>query len=117
MFRITNVERKTFNRDSAFYIDYEMVGYIDALEPLYDDLISKVIREYHFSKDRLLEGLQPILTSDQYQQVKDLNQLYYEITQYYFKTFFNKSYSTIVIPGQEHVVYDRFVIDYLFKTH
>jgi len=83
LFRITSVERKNFSRDSAFYIEYEMVGYTDALQTLYSDLVSKVIREYHFSKERLIEGLQPILTTDSYHQTTNLKALYSEIVQYY----------------------------------
>jgi len=116
LFRITNVERKTFNRDSAYYIEYEMVGYVDVLEALYADLTSKVIREYHFSKDRLIEGLQPILKSEDYQTIGNLHVLYKEILQYYFKTFFNKRYSTLVIPGQTYGIYDSHLVDYLFQT-
>lgn len=115
LFRITNVERKTFNRDSAFYVDYEMVGYIDALGALYSDLESKVIREYHFSKERLLEGLQPVLRSSQYEQLDSLRQRFDEITRYYLKTFFNKQYTTLIIPGQTSAIYDSFLVDFIFK--
>jgi hypothetical protein len=30
LFRVSNVERKSFNRDSIFYIDYTLVGYTDS---------------------------------------------------------------------------------------
>lgn len=115
IFRITSVERKTFNRDSAFYVEYEMVGYVDALGALYDDLTSKVIREYHFSKDRLIEGLQPFLKTSDYEQVTSLRDWYQELVQYYFKTFFNRRYMTLVLPGQHYAIYDHFVVDYLMK--
>lgn len=115
LFRITSVERKNFSRDSAFYIEYEMVGYTDALQTLYSDLVSKVIREYHFSKERLIEGLQPILTTDSYQQTTNLKALYSEIVQYYFQTFYSSHYSTLVLPGQQYGIYDSFLVDYLFK--
>lgn len=115
IFRITNVERKTFNRDSVYEIDYTMVGYIDALGPLYTDLNDKVIRTYYFSKERLLNGLQPILKEIESNQITSLNVLYKDIVSYYFRTFFNKKYMTIVLPGQEYSIYDTFLIDYLFK--
>lgn len=115
LFRITNVERRTFNRDSAFYVDYEMVGYTDAAGPLYDDLVSKVIREYHFSKERLLEGLQPVLRTTQYHQLNTLRQRFEDISRYYLRTFFNRQYTTLVIPGQTAAIYDSFLVDFLFK--
>lgn len=115
LFRITNVERRTFNRDSAFYVDYELVGYIDAVQALYDDLTSKVIREYHFSKERLLEGLQPVLRTQQYQQLDSLSAIEYEITNFYFKTFLNREYMTLLIPGQTLAIYDSLLTDFIFK--
>lgn len=116
LFRVTNVERKTFNRDSAFYIEYEMVGYIDTLEALYGDLVSKVIREYWFSKDRLIEGLQPILKSEDYQSIGTLQSAYHDLVQYYWHTFYTPKYGTLVIPGQSYGIYDSMLVDYLFRT-
>ena len=115
IFRVTNVERKTFNRDSAFAIDYELVGYVSRSKELYDSLVAKVIRTYYFSKDRLIEGLQPILKDTEHQQVHSLKAYYRDIVSYYFKTFFNRSYMTLVLPGQEHAIYDSFLVNYLFK--
>lgn len=115
LFRITNVERKTFNRDSAFYVDYEMVGYIDTIEALYDDLVSKVIREYYFSKDRLIEGLQPILRTTEYEQLFTIRQRFKEVLQYYLSTFVNRRYMTLIIPGQSSAIYDSFLVDFIFK--
>lgn len=115
LFRITNVERRTFNRDSAFYVDYELVGYIHTLEALYGDLESKVIREYHFSKERLLEGLQPVLRTSQHNQLTSLSAIYNNLVTQYFKTFLNKEYNTLIIPGQSMAIYDSFLVDFVFK--
>lgn len=115
IFRITNVERKTFNRDSAFAIDYELVGYASRSKELFDSLVAKVIRTYYFSKDRLIEGLQPILKDTEHQQVRSLKAYYRDIVTYYFKSFFNRSYMTLVLPGQQHAIYDSFLVNYLLK--
>jgi hypothetical protein len=116
IFKITNVERKTFNRDSVFSIEYEMVGYAEVLTDLITDLGSKVIRTYHFSKDRLLEGLSPTLNSDVHQKLLNLKTIYKNTASYYFSTFFNRKYMTMVVPGQEYGIYDSFLVEYLFKT-
>ena len=113
LFRVTNVERKTFNRDSVYAIDYVMVGYTDAVGALYTELTDKVIREYHFSKDRLLEGLSPILKTTDYEQITNLKASYKDLVEYYFKMFFNRRYMTLVVPGQEVAVYDSYLINYI----
>lgn len=115
IFRITDVERKTLNRDSAFYVEYEMVGYVEALPLIYDDLEAKVIRTYHFSKDRLVEGLHPLLKDGDYDNISSLKSIYSDTAEYYFKTFFNRKYMTLMVPGQDVGIYDSFLIDYTLK--
>lgn len=115
IFRVTNVERMTLSRDSVYTIDYEMVGYAEVDIALYDNLISKVIRSYHFSKDRLIEGLSPTLKTSDYNTLTNLKAIYKLIVKRYFRTFFNKRYSTLVLPGQKYAIYDSYLVDFLFK--
>jgi len=115
IFRITNVDRKSFNRDSVYQVDYEIVGYTDTLQTIYEDLISKVIRTYYFSKDRLVEGLEPILKTEDHNREITLKQEYSKLIKYYFRNFLNKRYGTLVLPGQEYAIYDSFLVTYLFK--
>lgn len=115
IFRITEVERKTFNRDSAHHIEFEMVGYVGSKLEIFTDLENKVIRKYYFSKDRLIEGLSPTLKADEQEKVLGLKTLYRDLVQYYFKTFYNQKTMTLTLPGQDILVYDSFVTGYLNK--
>lgn len=113
--RITQVERRTFNRDSVYSIEYQFIGFVSQSPEIFSDLESKVIRSYHFSKERLLEGLQPTIKSEEYQKVTSLKAQYSDIARYYFDTFFDRRYFTLVIPGQDYAVYDSMVVDYVLK--
>jgi hypothetical protein len=115
LYRVTNVERKTFNRQSAFNIDYDLVGYIDVVSDLFNSLEEKTIREYYFNKDRLIEGAQPLLKSEEHQEVISLLDAYRDIIRHYFATFFNRRYMTLVLPGQDAAIYDAFLVDYVLK--
>lgn len=115
IFRITNVERKTFNRDSAFSIEYELVNYVQQAEDIYQALLDRSIRHFTFSKERLIENLQPILKDEDYQQISSLKQTYRDLVVYYFKTFFNRRFMTLVIPGQEDGIYDPYLINLLIQ--
>lgn len=115
LFRITQVDRKTFNRDSVYNIAYDLVGMLNADNTLFADLESKVVRSYHFSKDRLIEGLSPTLKTEEYTKIMNLKVLYQELVKYYFRTFFSISHGTLIIPGQTEVYYDSFVVNYLLK--
>lgn len=115
IFRVNNVERKNFNRDSAFYIEYELVGFAEIIPDTYNDLEAKVIRTYYFNKDRLVDGLQPLVKEEDHQQIDGLRDNYLNLIKYYFKTFFNRKYMTLVLPGQNFGIYDSFLVDYLLK--
>lgn len=117
IFRITGVERKSFNRDSVYYIEYTLVGF-EEVEPgtsIYNELNSKSIRTYYFSRDRLIENLQPLIREEDQQQIINLNELYNIIINSYFNTFYSKKQATIIIPGQEFNIYDNYLVDYLLK--
>lgn len=117
LFRITNVSRLSMNRDSVHQISYQMVGYVDtgdakiALASLED----KVNKKYFFHGDRLVEGLSPLLKEEDHHYVEDLAYQYQKLLGYYFDTFHNRTYQTLVVPGQAQGVYDKFLVDYLLR--
>lgn len=115
IFRITNVERKSFNHDSVYEIEYSLIGYVSRQQELYQNLLDKTIRTYYFNKDRLLENLQPIVKEEEQQQIHDLYVLYKDIVTYYFDSFVSARYYTLVLPGQNDAIYDPFLVDYLSK--
>lgn len=115
IFRITQVDRKTFTRDSVFTVNYDLLGYVNVLTEIYTDLESKVIKSFHFSKDRLLEGLSPTLKTEEFAKVMNLKVLYKDLALYYFKNFFNQTYGTLVIPGQANAYYDPYIVAFLMR--
>lgn len=117
LFRITNVSRMSMNRDSVHKIDYQLIGYIDQGDAkiYFDNLESKVKKKYYFHGDRLVEGASPLLKEEDSYNIDELFRNYHRIVQYYFHTFYNKTYQTLVIPGQEYSIYDKFLTDYLIK--
>lgn len=113
IFRISQVERKTFNRDSVYSIAYDLVGLVLNQGEIFDNLEAKSVRTYHFSKDRLIEGLSPTLRTEEYTKVMNLKALYSDMVQYYFKSFYSQEYGTLIVPGQEFAYYDPFVVNFL----
>ena len=115
IFKVTSVERKAFNKLSVFFIEYEMVGYANALPEIINDLNAKSIRTYYFDKSRLVEGSQPLLKAEDYEQVSSLSTMFDNIVRYYYKTFFNRAYMNLVVPGQDNAVYDSFLVSYITR--
>lgn len=115
LFRVSNVERKSFNRDSIFYIDYTLVGYTDStnISDLVTSLSNKVTRDFYFRKDRLVDGLQPLLKSEENQALLNVADAYVTIVKDYYRQFFSLKHGTLVLPGQEVPIYDTFIVGYL----
>lgn len=115
IFKVTNVERKTFNLESAFAVDYVLVGYADVEVAIYNDLEAKSGRIYNFDKNRLVDGSSPILRDEEYQLLSDLRTSYKYMVTSYFGTFFNTRYKTLVLPGQDYAIYDTQLVKYLMS--
>ncbi len=115
IFRVTQIDRKSFNRDSIYRIDYELVGFVNNHQQMFEDLESKVIRSFTFSKDRLIEGLSPTIRTEEYTKVINLKALYQDLIKYYFKNFYSQQYGTLIIPGQDNAYYDPFVASYVMS--
>lgn len=113
LFRVTQVDRKSFNRDSVHNIQYELIGYVEQNRELYDNIESKVVKSFHFSKDRLIEGLSPTLRTEDFHKVINLKSLYSDLVKFYYKSFFDIRFGTLVIPGQEQPCYDSFLANYM----
>lgn len=115
LLRITNVERKTHNKESVYSVDFSMVGFISDLNDIYTNLESKVISTTTFNKNRLLKGLTPLLNKEVDQQIINLNYDFGKLVKKYFALFFNVKHSSLIVPGQNYSIYDPFIVSFLFK--
>lgn len=117
LFKVTNVERRSFNTESVFEINYELIGYINTgtSVSLFEDLTSKVIKIYYFDLSRFQQGLYPLVIEETRQKLIDYNIAYTDLVSYYVSTFFNRKYMTFILPGQQLVCYDPFIVKYITK--
>lgn len=114
LFRIKSVERRIFNRDSVYLVDYELVSFVRDDEVKYNDIEAKVVREYYFSKDRLVEGLSPVLRKEEYVASFNIAQYYNDTIRRFFGDFFNRSMMLLLVPKQsDDTVYDIYVSQFL----
>jgi len=115
LFRVTLVERKSHNRESLYYIEYSLYGLIPQHPEWLELIEQKVQREYYFHKDRLIDGLDALVTPHQHERISQAEQRLRDIVTYYFKTFFNRLYSTLVLPNQSTTFYDPLLVRYLLR--
>lgn len=113
LYRVTRVERKIFNRNSVYSIDYELVEYVTEDTQSWKDLVEKVVRSYRFSKERAVAGLAPVLREEQYALTLDMAKEYHGLLKAYFKRFFNRSSFLLVVPKQQHTIFDSGLVTFL----
>ena len=89
---------------------------MDETDELFQDLQTKTVRTLIFSKDRLVEGLSPLLKTETYEEITQLDDDYKHLVQRYFSTFLNLKCYSLVLPGQKDLVYDPYLMDYLFAN-
>lgn len=115
IFRVTNVERKSFNRPSVYHIEYEIAALVSTHPEWFDIIQQKVQRVYHFHKDRMVDGLDSLVTTDQHQAIRETREFLNKAPSRYFKTFYNKAYGTLVMPYQDLAYYDPFLVRSMLK--
>lgn len=115
LFLINGVERLTFNRESVYRVNYRLISYVSEESAEWTDLEKKSVRSYVFSKDRVMEGLSPFLKPDDHILVGQIQDHYQTIAEWYFSKFFNRTHSTLMVPGQSAPVYDAWLVKFLFS--
>jgi hypothetical protein len=115
IFRVTNSEKKSILKESVYFIEYSIMYYSDSDLVRRQDLKAKTINSYFYIKDFLLNGQNPLLIDEEYSAYQELDNLYHEIVQNYFRWFFNNEYKTLIVPGQTKVIYDHYLVNALLS--
>jgi hypothetical protein len=115
IYRVTSVERKSFNRDAVYEISYELAFLVDVDPSRFADLEQRVSRVHYFHKERLVQGLNPLIQAPEQEHYQTIRGSYKDLVRYYCQTFFHPSLQTFIIPGQADTIYDPFVVSYLLK--
>lgn len=113
IFQITASTRLAVFREACHSIDYMLVDY--GTPERLADLTRKVVQTTYFEKDFIYHGQNPILISDDYENLQFLRRNYGVLVTQYFKRFYSKEYGTLIMPDQESVTYDAFLVQALFQ--
>lgn len=116
LYTITNVERMSYEKKTAYLIAYRLVGVDTQLDEQLPLLESKVVRTYHFHRERLIEGQSPLLLTNESNQLKEIHRDLRESILYYFKSFFSLDDLSLVIPIKGNKIYDDYLVQYLLKV-
>lgn len=113
VFQVTKSVRLSVFREACHSIDYELVDF--GTPQRIADLKRKVAQTTYFEKDFIYHGQNPVLLGEDYENLQFLRRNYGTLITQYFKRFFSKEYGTVIMPDQNEVTYDAFLVRALFK--
>lgn len=114
VFRITTSERKSIFKDTAHFIEYVLIDY--STEERRIDFKRKTVQTLYYLKDFNYYGQNPLIEEEEYNLVRYLEIQLRTITESYFKRFFSKEYSSLMLPSQEYPTYDHFLVKAIKAT-
>lgn len=115
IFKLMDVEVASTSNDTVYEITYAVIGNVESIPDVYESIISKVSKEYHFLKNRIADGTNPLVAPEEYKQLIDLGQAYRDILNYHMTVFYSKANKMMVLPGQSTKIYDYSALEFLFK--
>jgi hypothetical protein len=107
LFTLTLSEQRSIYADAGWIVDYTMVGY--ATDDKLADLKTKTVEDLVYVADFLLYGQNPLISTNEFDQLRQLDAMHDEIVQDYFRRFVSNEYRTLLLPGQTFPIYDPFL--------
>lgn len=115
IYQVIEIERSTFNRSSAFRIEYKLLCFLEEEPLLYQSLLDKTQREYIFHRDRLVQGQQSLLTQKDTNILQGLRRHLDSIQKDYIRSFYRNGINSLIIPGQDNTCYDPFLVRFVLS--
>lgn len=115
LFMVTDVQTRTYNIHKAYYVSFKIFSFVDDKPEIYNDLINKVMKEYVYDKDHLLDYSAPVILAQDYKTKLSLKDTLPEITDYYMEKFVNHDKRVIALPTNTSIYVDPYLNSFLFK--
>ncbi len=116
LFSVTSSIRKIYMMDSVFEIEYTLLGPANDLSERYEDLKKKVVTTTYYAKIIENNNRPSLIASQDYENVLNYQTELRKLVHSYFTNFFNLSFNTLLIPGQEPAtILDIFLVRMILK--
>ncbi len=115
LLRIESIEKKTYNLNNVFYITYKLDMFLDSDDTVMNSLRERVSKTYYYDKDFLLTNSEPILMEETFKHKRQITVSINEVIEYYFNTMFNSEKCILSIPGQDAILIDIMLQEFIFK--
>ena len=112
---VTKVEKRTYNLNNIFYIEYKLDMFLDNNDGVLNALNNKVSKTYYFDKDFLITNGSPILLEEDFKNKRKIIISIKDIINNYFEMMFNSERAILSIPGQDYTIIDTMLQEFIFK--
>ena len=117
LFVATETNRKTIFNSTAYDCKFSLYKIIkDESDSILTDIASKVVVNYHYNKQYLELGKEPLLTTDELDKYSQRSDIANYLTTSYINTYKVRVMSTLALTVGEVILYDPSVIDFMYKT-
>lgn len=113
VFFVRSTERLTTMLQTAYSIEYAMIGFATEIPNLLTTLKRKVVKTLYYHRDFLRYGKYPFLVEEGVVRLRQLAEVERYLVQTYIQDFYNQTYGSLIAPTPESGVYDHYVVKFL----
>lgn len=116
LFNITEVKLETYNLKQIYKVSFKLFTFVDSdNDKLYNNMLFKVVKEYTYDKEHLLDYSAPVILRKDYNKKLNYKQKFDEVLDYYLTYFVNKDTKVIAPPTSMSVYTDNYLTEFFFK--
>lgn len=115
LFRITNVNRSIHERESVYTVEYVLEEEVTEESRTLINLEYKVVNRYVFSRQRLIENREAIILEESHVRLQDFQGEFRRLANAYFRDFVSYQTRTLALPGQNHLIVDPYVQEFVLS--
>lgn len=115
MFDIREVNHRKYNLKQAYYVTFNLFCMVNDSAEIYNNLEKKVIKEYTYNKDFLLDYSAPIILQADYDKKLLLQKEQPKLLDYYIRMFLHPTENIFSLPTRYSHYVDTLLYSFLFK--
>ena len=118
LFSITEINSRTHRKVKAFVVNYVLLGVLSTpdVAELYETLQTKTVRVYHYDKDASVNLASPLITDNNLNKKKTLNEYLKTSIRHYFNAVMDNDTMSIIIPELNVKIFDPMLNGFIYET-
>lgn len=107
-FEVHNPRPLSLYQDRAFEFELRLMGL--ATVDVVKEIDKKVVQTLYYIEEFILNGQNPLVSPESFQQLLDLKRLCKTLAKIYLAENYSHQHSTLLVPAQESPTYDPYVV-------